>query len=99
MNAEFRNITVYTIRIQDSADHVDNLAHPVAEPSLYMAIDVGVKMLQTLLTGCVHSSLSLPVPVDSAMRPSRPPEVKARPLDEGQSHLSAEPGMPYGPAN
>jgi hypothetical protein len=65
------------------------LPHPVAEPSLYVPVDLGVKVLQTLLAGCVHAKLSLLVPADAAMRPSCPPEVKVRPLDERQSHLTS----------
>jgi hypothetical protein len=57
------------------------LPHPVAEPSLYVAIDVGVEMLQTLLAALAHTKLSFLAPANSVMPPYRPPGVKAGRLD------------------
>ncbi len=51
MYSKFRNMAAHTIGVQDGADHVYDLPHSVAEPSFYVAVDLGVKMLQTLLTG------------------------------------------------
>src|ERR1700730_9417511 len=87
MHPEFYNIAPDAICIKDCADQFYELPHSVTEPSLYMAPDRGVKVLQTLLTGCVHAKLSLVRWADSRIRPSCSPDVKARQLDEGQ-HLN-----------
>ena len=64
MYSKFYNISVHAIRVYDSADNLYDLPHPVAEPPLYVAIDVRIEMLRTLLAALVQrSSLFLCRPI------------------------------------
>ncbi len=56
MYSKLCDIAAHAIRVQDSADHVYNLPHPVAQPSLYVTIDVRLEMLQKLLAIGVHAT-------------------------------------------
>src|SRR5215472_10148225 len=67
MHAKLCDIAVHTVCVEDGADHVYNLPHPVAEPSLDLAVDVCVEMFQTLLTRSVHGELSVLIASGSTM--------------------------------
>ena len=76
VDAEFRYVTTYAVAIENCADHLDNLPHPVTEPTFDVAVDLGTKMLQALCTGDDHAGLSLLALVIEAMQPALAPEVK-----------------------
>ena len=88
VNPEFRNIPAHAVGVEDRPDHVDDLPHPVTEPSLYAAVDLRVVMLETLLASWGHTGPSRLVSATRPMQPSGAPEVKARGFGEGQRHLS-----------
>src|SRR6516162_101242 len=99
MYSKLGDIAAYIIRVEDGADHVYDLPHPVAEPSLDMAVDVCVEVLQTLLTGSVHSEFSVLIASGSTMRPSGPPGGQSRRPGEAQPHCDPEPGIPRSPGH
>src|SRR6516162_1284941 len=88
MHSEFRNVSTNSVRVEDGSDHVDDLPHAVAEPALDVTIDSGLEVLEALLTGFLHAEPSRLASDARSMQPSRPPEVKAEGLGEGQWHLS-----------
>src|SRR6516164_3768439 len=99
MHAKLCDIAAHTVCVEDGADHVYNLPHPVAEPSLDLAIDVCVEMFQTLLTGSVHGELSVLIASGSTMRPPGPPGGKSRRPGEGQPHSDPKPGTLRSPGH
>ena len=49
VHPEFRYIPAHAVAVEDRPDHVDDLPHPVTEPSLDAAVDLRVVMPETLL--------------------------------------------------
>src|SRR5215469_10454451 len=88
MHPEFCNVPAHLVRVEDHSDHVDDLPHAVAEPSLDAAINCGLEVLETLLAGFLHAEPSRLASGARSMQPSRPPEVKAEGFNEGQWRLS-----------
>src|SRR6516162_8326248 len=99
VHSEFCNITTDTIGVEDGADHFDNLRHPVAEPSLYVAVDLGVKVLETLLASRVHAEPSFVAFFICPMQPACPPRVKPRLHDEERCAVDSEPGRSCQPSH
>jgi len=87
MHSEFRNVSTNSVRVEDGSDHVDDLPHAVAEPTLDVTIDSGIEVIEALLTGCFHAEPSRLASATGSMQPSSLPEVKAEGLGERQWHL------------
>jgi hypothetical protein len=59
MYAKFCDMTLYIIFVEYGTNRIYYLKHSIAKPSLYPAIDLGVKMLNALGASYVHVLLSL----------------------------------------
>src|SRR6516162_3262581 len=99
MHSKLCDIAAHIIRFEDSADYVYDLPHSVAEPSLDMAVDMCIEMLQTLLTASVHGEPSLLVASGSKMQPSGAPGIETRRPGERQPHSDPEPGTLRSPGH